>query len=971
MREGTRGHLLSIFCAFWCTVLLQIDARNQQTFVVRYKNGEHTVPVTVVLDYKKQTEYVINMSPRAATKTVTLYDFKQKTIAYKDLTNRECFLGRLTHETLNEETDALTKIQNPVERQPKVLSLNPQRPSLTPTEIRNMAGQKTAIFCGKMNTWLVLPKEKHTLQKREVDEVEERTFHRHGYHTVQYSHFGRDTRRRYRNPANRQFFQRRTDTSEIPDWKAGNSETAFGNGGKSLEPPSFQQQFLNPSLSERAFNENNQGIHHPEVPLINGKGAQHFDPTFHPASIAEDYNSGKAVSFASPPGGLNGQNEYEQHFPYNPAISETPNFPEDSEGSKDSRRRNFSNLKNINIVNGASANENISSVSKNKPFYPIIQSNLFNPEMIAAKPSVNQQNGNHAFDLNRDHRQIGAEGESIPFGYDLNGSRKNIYSESSDIHGIPDDTDVSSNVLETLKATKKPDNIGKSLHQPTILETKEDVHDVFEGFFNLRKSNPPSEQLTYNSHFIPPEPNERREHHLPDESLINSYPSLPQTKQNDNTDKKQQWGKNEIITSTDNPSLKTDYNSSFSETAISPIYFNSFSDSRTLRHKPENSDDLISTPQKVGQISKSWTTELLQPVTSKSKNIFNEVVDEYFTSENPLYASAVKEHSAIRSIDSKPNETVINITSTNLSENLQELQNSFPSEIQEGRALQKIRFQNVLRSYTPDQIIIDVEKIPTQRPPESTLDFQGRVYSPNSNISPNVSNNINGSKSEQTSGDTWRGKPIRKTSLPSRKTHNLLPDIINFGSRIPQQDKRNESNRFQHRAYGKNVRQLIYPNSQTLSHPVYNVHRSYRLDSLPPGVSIHPRHPKAPYAHTVHSKTLPPVPQVRTPKLHRHRHNKKKDRLMNSCCRTREKTKGCCASCCRGKAMHTKPPCCSSLKPSKNQQRQKQMLITHTPAPQQVRKIVEDRCQKEKLCRTLYESTQQVMVCRNAKIDGC
>ncbi|GFV35178.1 hypothetical protein TNCV_2988141 [Trichonephila clavipes] len=50
---------------------------SRMTFVVRYKNGEQTIPVTVVLDYKKQTEYVINMSPRATTKTVTLYDFKQ------------------------------------------------------------------------------------------------------------------------------------------------------------------------------------------------------------------------------------------------------------------------------------------------------------------------------------------------------------------------------------------------------------------------------------------------------------------------------------------------------------------------------------------------------------------------------------------------------------------------------------------------------------------------------------------------------------------------------------------------------------------------------------------------------------------------------------------------------------------------------------------------------------------------------
>ncbi|KAG8195593.1 hypothetical protein JTE90_002212 [Oedothorax gibbosus] len=127
------------------------------TFVVRYKNGDQTIPVTVVLDDKKQTEYVINMSPRTAAKSVTLYDFKQRTIAYKDLTNRECFLGRLTNETLSEEKDALNRVQNPVDHRPKVLSLDPRRTSLSPTEIRNVAGQKTAVFCRKMNTWLVMP----------------------------------------------------------------------------------------------------------------------------------------------------------------------------------------------------------------------------------------------------------------------------------------------------------------------------------------------------------------------------------------------------------------------------------------------------------------------------------------------------------------------------------------------------------------------------------------------------------------------------------------------------------------------------------------------------------------------------------------------------------------------------------------------------------------------------------------------
>ncbi|KFM63198.1 hypothetical protein X975_23748, partial [Stegodyphus mimosarum] len=156
------------------------------------------------------------MNPRTPAKSVTLYDFKQRTIAYKDLTNKECFLGRLTHETMNHESAVLHEVKNPVDSKPKILSLDPHKPALTPTEIRNIAGQKTAVFCRKMNTWLLRPLTTHKITKRDVsEEFEEQTYNRHGYHTVQYAHYGRETRRWYRNPS-RTNTRNRTQIYQIP-----------------------------------------------------------------------------------------------------------------------------------------------------------------------------------------------------------------------------------------------------------------------------------------------------------------------------------------------------------------------------------------------------------------------------------------------------------------------------------------------------------------------------------------------------------------------------------------------------------------------------------------------------------------------------------------------------------------------------------------------------------------------------------
>lgn len=153
------------------TLHIQVMSGNQagrHTYVVRYKHGDSLIPVTVVLDYKRQTEYVINMNSRTPAKSVTLYDFKERVIAYKDLKNSECFIGRLTHETIHNEDAVLKRLKSPVEDLPLILTIDNNRPSLTPTEVRNMAGHKTAVFCRRMNTWTLLPESENKRERRDT-----------------------------------------------------------------------------------------------------------------------------------------------------------------------------------------------------------------------------------------------------------------------------------------------------------------------------------------------------------------------------------------------------------------------------------------------------------------------------------------------------------------------------------------------------------------------------------------------------------------------------------------------------------------------------------------------------------------------------------------------------------------------------------------------------------------------------------
>lgn len=324
---------------------------------------------------------------------------------------------------------------------------------------------------------------------------------------------------------------------------------------------------------------------------------------------------------------------------------------------------------------------------------------------------------------------------------------------------------------------------------------------------------------------------------------------------------------------------------------------------------------------------------------------------------------------------------------------------------------ERIRYQNALRDFKPDEIVIDVENVPTHTFPPVTSSFQHRILT---TTQPPVRSLRPGGipkRNEQTSGSSWQPfypatrYPRRRINDKMRRPIQQSPPIVypqrvslnqNIYPGIRPQPQINQLVGVNQYNTPSSRRQLHYPPSR--SHPpvqLNQIHHFGQLGNLPPGVSMHPRHPQAPFADMVHSNRPPTIPLTseNQPALkpHRQRHHRKKDRHLNSCCRLRGKTgafQSCCRNggpCCSVSQRRLRPPgspCCSSSKASVPVVAANQIQPPVRTANQIVPPIrneemqrsdtnIKDRCQKEKMCRTVYESTQQVMVCRNAHVEGC
>ncbi|XP_015922312.1 GATA zinc finger domain-containing protein 14 [Parasteatoda tepidariorum] len=924
------------YCSFYFIIFLivwafsETDAirrrneKNQQTFVVRYKNGDQTIPVTVVLDDKKQTEYVINMSPRTPEKSVTLYDFKQRTIAYKDLTNRECFLGRLTDETLNHEINALSEVQSPIESHPKVLSLVPHKSALTPTEIRNIAGQQTAVFCRKMNTWLIMPQGNHRILKREVDEVEERSYSRHGFHTVKYSHHGHETRRRYRKPS------------------ATSSQSTLEE--QSIPEPQSRKNGL------QSWNSTSENVSKDDLPLENQferhGGDNHYSSLFVPERNFKhgDHPKIKNENFSSD---YLDKNKRPLETDLNSSTHQSP-------GSL----TKYEDYLNRDLVVDSNNKKYIQSSEWDPLLYPSTLQNR-NGEM-------NNRNTNDGT-LNAHYRKsnIETEGDFSNETLDIPEGKILLTSDIPEEHN--ENPDVSINVLEIPKISKKFETVG---HVPGIHETfvqpDEDVHSIFEGFHNLNGNLAASRSHdSYSPVSLNTIRNRQRTKTVSDDSLkaIDSETSPTQ----DRVPFNNFYVEHISQTTTSTPASKQKH---FLAT-------NSLNTNTLNLDKIDYSDSL---PKNINHHHKSevlfennFLSGKLNPafdhsqISVENKNNINSIPHLRFNNHN------VPTNFNIRNSDDKQQN----------SDKFVKNQPVFPPN--------QVHLHDILRNFKPDEIVIDIEKIPTEKPPDSTSSFRGRDTSFTRNH-----DHLPSSNKTYSFHSLGRNRNIENVTNSSR--------TINHSQNLPSQRS--------HLSRTRNF-QFHSSNQYPASLPSHNFLRTDakedpflgqlpRLGALPPGVSLHPRHPQAPYADMVRTNMLHTLPQRninRAIKPHRQRHHRRKDHHdSGSCCKSNSKLSTCCSWHLR-RGMHINSSCCASLKhrdslnqrnliPSVHSRRVKyrnaalpikdtlpvQVLQNRDNLPPMQRKIHDDkkdRCQKAKMCRTLYESTRQVMVCRNINVDGC
>ncbi|XP_054714351.1 uncharacterized protein LOC129223984 [Uloborus diversus] len=986
---------LNIF--FWnCFLALgeERDERERQTFVVRYKNGDQTIPVTVVLDYKKQTEYVINMNNRSPAKSVTLYDFKQRTIAYKDLTNRECFLGSLTHETLNEESEALQYIKNPVDAQPmKVLSLDPGRLAMTPTEIRNVAGQKTAVFCRKMTTWMLKPNNQmHNKHKREVggeEEVEARTYGHHGFHTVRFSHYGHETRRRYhkrtegasnqetRNGHRKTSSVRPTHNRTLTSWKypihhgLNLPDNHLDNSGSyptsNFETWGKSQESRYPLSTHNAI----PFVHHPESNenVNNNRENGHFgDVPFH-TTISDDSGPVSRTERETTP------MEILPHY-----------FPPNANYTLDAKllhlyRPNEAGIKYDSSDFHGEIESNVLPLDYSQNYYP-----YHNNRPISDLESYSSSANDKDF-----------------LGKGLR-NNDNFYTTDNPV--------FSNSVLEVPSTTEKLEN----LHQQEPFEfTSHGNQSPSVNFYRNEIANPVSSR----SRLLNTDLTQKE-----DQFQVSKNYFLKSTEQSNE--------KNQFLNKDDSIIFSKNHDSfiipATTESAYEEYTVENF---ELINNRKPNESEYKLSAKNLGsyESQESLSTQKPWQNTVPFRNSLNpHRIDLAFAEKERLRLQ--NEHIAA-SRTSTPTDSFNILPTTEQPPQTLTTSDDIASHHQ-------AKFRNVLKLLKPEEIIIDVERIPTQSLLEIRERFNHKRTSPGT---------MNRHSAVKVSELPFRGAPAETTQPP--KSAHLFPEIVpstlspfgqlNHNTRRTQDRGEQSSGPIRRTSYERDTVILggasnhqkrkhkeagvlqsasskfshgrrnssfqyaqshgltpgrIYPHPNRLaSQPRRSFPYHSRLQQgqvLPPGVSMHPRHPQAPYADMVPSNVLhssPDEQRYRHVRPHRQRHHRRKDRVLNPCCKKAEKSPNS-LSCCRGRGSaccstsrsrtHEGISCCSSSKSFNNKQ-----AITANPnrIPARSSGVLgdsprnhvdnRDRCQKEKMCRTLYQSTQQVIVCRNAEVNGC
>lgn len=175
--------------------LAELNHRNKQTYSVKYKINDQIIPVRIEFDDSRQIEYVMNLhSDKGGRNSVTFYDFKQGVVIYKELTARECYIARLTYETLERERAKLERKKNFIIDSSTIVTVYATNKAIPPSKMKSLIGVRGARFCRGMHSYLIGDKyDHHYRSKREASHFVQRSYGHYGQHNTNYAHYGHET----------------------------------------------------------------------------------------------------------------------------------------------------------------------------------------------------------------------------------------------------------------------------------------------------------------------------------------------------------------------------------------------------------------------------------------------------------------------------------------------------------------------------------------------------------------------------------------------------------------------------------------------------------------------------------------------------------------------------------------------------------------------------------------------------------
>ncbi|XP_023230939.1 uncharacterized protein LOC111630991 [Centruroides sculpturatus] len=191
----TKRNLLWLFFLLLIAKITESNHRKGQAYSIKYKVDNEMIPIRIEFDDIRQVEYVMNLhSDKGGRNSVTFYDFKQGVVIYKELTARECYIARLTYETLERERAKLERKKNFIIDSSSLITVYANNKAILPSKMKNFVGIRGARFCRGMQTYLIEDKyNQHLRSKRQAGHYVQRSYGHYGQHNTNYAHYGHET----------------------------------------------------------------------------------------------------------------------------------------------------------------------------------------------------------------------------------------------------------------------------------------------------------------------------------------------------------------------------------------------------------------------------------------------------------------------------------------------------------------------------------------------------------------------------------------------------------------------------------------------------------------------------------------------------------------------------------------------------------------------------------------------------------